>query len=111
MADVGFDELKIRQIELGRQVRQSVEGHGFKSLAVEGFKSPTVIVSHTDRADLKNGSAFANVGLQIAAGVPLECGESADFQTFRIGLFGMDKLMNIDRTVDSFDAALKQITA
>ena len=109
MADVGFDELKIRQIELGRQVRQSVEGHGFKSLAAEGFKSPTVIVSHTDRADLKNGSAFANVGLQIAAGVPLECGESADFQTFRIGLFGMDKLMNIDRTVSILDNALREI--
>ena len=109
MADVGFDELKIRQIELGRQVRQSVEGHGFKSLAAEGFKSPTVIVSHTDRAELKNGSAFANVGLQIAAGVPLECGESADFQTFRIGLFGMDKLMNIDRTVSILDNALREI--
>ena len=109
MADVGFDELKIRQIELGRQVRQSVEGHGFKSLAAEGFKSPTVIVSHTDRADLKSGSAFANVGLQIAAGVPLECGESADFQTFRIGLFGTDKLMNIDRTVSILDNALREI--
>ena len=109
MADVGFDELKIRQIELGRQVRQSVEGHGFKSLAAEGFKSPTVIVSHTDRAELKNGSAFTNVGLQIAAGVPLECGESADFQTFRIGLFGMDKLMNIDRTVSILDNALREI--
>jgi aspartate aminotransferase-like enzyme len=109
MAGVGFDALKTRQIELGRQVRELMEGYGFKSLAAEGFKSPTVVVSHTDRADFKNGSAFAAAGLQIAAGVPLECGESADFQTFRIGLFGMDKLMHMDRTVSLLDDALKTI--
>ena len=110
MAAIGFDALKTRQIDLGRQVRELMESYGFKSLAAEGFKSPTVVVSHTDRADLKNGSAFAAAGLQIAAGVPLECGESADFQTFRIGLFGMDKLMNIDRTVSLLDDALGKIT-
>ncbi|MEC8126279.1 MAG: aminotransferase class V-fold PLP-dependent enzyme [Pseudomonadota bacterium] len=110
MAAVGFDALKTRQIELGRQVRELIESYGFKSLAAEGFKSPTVVVSHTDRADFKNGSAFAAAGLQIAAGVPLECGESADFQTFRIGLFGMDKLMNIDRTNSLLDDALRKIT-
>ena len=109
MATIGFDMLKASQIELGRQVRELMEGCGFKSLAADGFKSPTVVVSHTDRADLKNGNAFANVGLQIAAGVPLECGESADFQTFRIGLFGLDKLMNIDRTVTLLDDALRKI--
>ena len=110
MAAIGFDALKNRQIELGRQVRELMEDYGFKSLAAEGFKSPTVVVSHTDRADLNNGSAFAAAGLQIAAGVPLECGESADFQTFRIGLFGMDKLMNIDRTISLLDDALGKIT-
>jgi len=109
MASIGFDALKTRQIELGRQVRELMEGYGFKSLAADGFKSPTVVVSHTDRADFKNGSAFASVGLQIAAGVPLECGESAQFQTFRIGLFGMDKLMNIDRTVSHLDEALRKL--
>ena len=109
MAAIGFDALKTRQIELGRQVRELMEGYGFKSLAADGFKSPTVVVSHTDRADFKNGSAFASVGLQIAAGVPLECGESAQFQTFRIGLFGMDKLMNIDRTVAHLDEALRKL--
>lgn len=109
MASIGFDALKTRQIELGRQVRELMEGYGFKSLAADGFKSPTVVVSHTDRADFKNGSAFASVGLQIAAGVPLECGESAQFQTFRIGLFGMDKLMNIDRTVSHLDDALRKL--
>ena len=109
MASIGFDALKTRQIELGRQVRELMEGYGFKSLAADGFKSPTVVVSHTDRADFKNGSAFASVGLQIAAGVPLECGESAQFQTFRIGLFGMDKLMNMDRTVSHLDEALRKL--
>ena len=109
MATIGFNSLKANQIELGRQVRELMEGCGFKSLAADGFKSPTVVVSHTDRADFKNGSAFADVGLQIAAGVPLECGESADFQTFRIGLFGMDKLMNIDRTVTLLDDALRKV--
>jgi aspartate aminotransferase-like enzyme len=109
MAGAGFDALKTRQIELGRQVRDLMESYGFKSLAAEGFKSPTVVVSHTDRDDFKNGSAFAAVGLQIAAGVPLECGESANFQTFRIGLFGLDKLMNIDRTVSLLNDALKKI--
>jgi aspartate aminotransferase-like enzyme len=109
MATIGFNSLKANQIALGRQVRELMEGYGFKSLAADGFKSPTVVVSHTDRADFKNGSAFADAGLQIAAGVPLECGESADFQTFRIGLFGMDKLMNIDRTVTLLDDALRKV--
>ena len=109
MAGVGFDALKTRQIELGRQVRDLMESYGFKSLAAEGFKSPTVVVSHTDRGDFKNGSAFAAIGLQIATGVPLECGESANFQTFRIGLFGLDKLMNIDRTVSLLNDAVKKI--
>ena len=109
MAGIGFDALKTRQIELGRQVRELTEGYGFKSLAADGFQSPTVVVSHTDRSDFKNGSAFASVGLQIAAGVPLECGESAEFQTFRLGLFGIDKLMHIDRTVSLLDDALKQL--
>jgi len=109
MAGIGFDALKTRQIELGRQVRALTEGYGFKSLAADGFQSPTVVVSHTDRSDFKNGSAFASVGLQIAAGVPLECGESAEFQTFRLGLFGIDKLMHIDRTISLLDDALKQL--
>ena len=63
----------------------------------------------TDRADFKNGSAFARIGMQIAAGVPLECDESPNFQTFRIGLFGLDKLLNVDRTVSYLDKALKEL--
>ena len=109
MANLGFDFLKARQIELGNETRSLIDDFGFKSLAAEGFKSPTVVVSHTDRTDLKNGSAFAGVGMQIAAGVPLECGESPNFQTFRIGLFGLDKLLNIDRTISHLNKTLKEI--
>jgi aspartate aminotransferase-like enzyme len=109
MANLGFDFLKARQIELGNETRSLIDDFGFKSLAAEGFKSPTVVVSHTDRADFKNGSAFAGVGMQIAAGVPLECGESPNFQTFRIGLFGLDKLLNIDRTISHLNKVLKEI--
>ena len=110
MENLGFDFLKARQIELGNETRSVIDDYGFKSLAAEGFKSPTVVVSHTDRADLKNGSAFASVGMQVAAGVPLECGESPNFQTFRVGLFGLDKLLNIDRTVSYLNEALKKLT-
>ncbi len=109
MASIGFDFLKNQQIELGNETRSLIEDYGFKSLAAEGFKSPTVVVSHTDRADFKNGSAFARIGMQIAAGVPLECDESPNFQTFRIGLFGLDKLLNVDRTVSYLDKALKEL--
>ena len=70
MANLGFDFLKARQIELGNETRSLIEDYGFKSLAAEGFKSPTVVVSHTNRADFKNGSAFAGVGMQIAAVFP-----------------------------------------
>ena len=109
MADLGFDALKRKQIELGRQVRELMESYGFKSLSAKGYQSPTVVVSHTERPDIKNGSAFASQGIQIAAGVPLECGESEAFQTFRIGLFGIDKLMHTDRTLSLINEALKKI--
>ncbi len=72
MKAFGFDNAKSAQIELGTKLRQIVEGYGYKSLAAKAFKSPTVIVSHTDRDDIKNGAAFAALGVQIAAGVPLE---------------------------------------
>jgi aspartate aminotransferase-like enzyme len=86
-----------------------MEQRGYKSLAAEGFKAPTVIVSHTDHDDIKSGAAFAAEGVQIAAGVPLECGESADFKTFRIGLFGLDKIMNIGATIADFSDALDAV--
>ena len=105
----GFQKAKDAQIELGQRLRLIMEQRGFKSLAADGFKSPSVIVSHTTRDDFKNGAAFAKEGVQIAAGVPLECGESALFKTFRIGLFGLDKLADIDGTIANFSSVLDQL--
>lgn len=106
----GYDRAKQSQIELGSRLRLLMEQRGYKSLAADGFKSPSVIVSHTERDDMKNGAAFAANGVQIAAGVPLECGESADFKTFRVGLFGLDKLADIDGTISDFMQALDTVS-
>lgn len=106
----GYDKAKQAQIELGSRLRLLMEQRGYKSLAADGFKSPSVIVSHTERDDMKNGAAFAANGVQIAAGVPLECGESAAFKTFRVGLFGLDKLADIDGTISDFMQALDTVS-
>ena len=106
----GYDRAKQAQIELGSRLRLLMEQRGYKSLAADGFKSPSVIVSHTERDDIKNGAAFAANGVQIAAGVPLECGESAAFKTFRVGLFGLDKLADIDGTITDFMQALDMVS-
>ncbi len=95
----GFENLRAEQQELGDRVRALLGQFGFKSLAAPGFEAPGVVVAYTDDPSIKNGSKFAGAGLQIAAGVPLACDEPADFSTFRMGLFGLDKLHNIDRTV------------
>jgi len=108
-AQVGFDTLKERQFELGRKVRSLLASKGFKSVAAEGYEAPGVVVSYTDQPNFQNGSAFVPVGMQIAAGVPLQCDEGDDYRSFRIGLFGLDKLGNIDRTVASLEAALDQV--
>lgn len=73
------------------------------------FRPPGVVVSYTDDADIKNGKKFAHHGLQIAAGVPLQCDEPADFQTFRIGLFGLEKLRNIERTISTLEQAVDEV--
>ena len=109
--DIGFDKVKQAQIDLGTKMRALTESYGFVSVAADGFKAPSVIVNFTDDPDLKSGKKFMEQGLQIAAGVPLEVGEPDDYMSFRIGLFGLDKLMNIDRTVASFEDALKKIMA
>jgi len=108
---LGFDTLRARQIELGRRVRAVLAGKGLRSVAAEGFQAPGVIVSHTDHDGLHTAKAFLGEGLQAAAGVPLQCDEAADFKTFRIGLFGLDKLQNIERTVASLETALTHILA
>ena len=92
-------------------MRALMEEHGFQSVAADGFKAPSVIVSFTNDPDMKTGKRFAEQGVQIAAGVPLEIGEPTDYMSFRIGLFGLDKLLNIDRTVENFGLALKKLTS
>jgi aspartate aminotransferase-like enzyme len=105
-AAFGFEAARAAQQAVGDRVRALLEGRGIRSVAAEGFKAPCVVVSYTDRPDWHNGSAFAAQGLQIAPGVPLACDEGADFRTFRIGLFGLDKLKNVERTVATFAKVL-----
>ena len=105
----GFDKVCSEQQELGDKVRALLTGKGIKSVAAEGFQAPGVVVSYTDDVDIHNGKKFMEVGLQIAAGVPLKCNEPDDFRTFRLGLFGLDKLHHVDRTVEKINEALSQI--
>ncbi len=108
---IGFARLREAQVELGSKVRATLERRGFKSVAAAGFQAPGVVVSYTGDPELQSGRKFLAQGLQIAAGVPLQCDEGADFRTFRIGLFGLDKLLHIERTVAALDAALTRIGA
>jgi len=105
----GFEKARAAQQELGDQVRALLARHGIRSVAAEGFEAPGVVVSYTDDKDVQSGRKFSEQGLQTAAGVPLQCDEPPDFQTFRIGLFGLDKLDNISRTVANLERALSHI--
>ena len=101
----GLDAVCERQLELGQRVRALLEGKGYPSVAARGFQAPGVVVSYTDDPEIQSARRFLPLGLQIAAGVPLQCDEPADFRSFRVGLFGLDKLRNIDRTVQTLDTA------
>ncbi len=105
----GFAKVRQEQIELGKKVRALFEVRGFTSVAAEGFKAPGVVVSYTNDAELQSSKKFLSQGLQTAAGVPLQCDEGPDFKTFRIGLFGLDKWHNVDRTVAHLAHALDQL--
>ncbi|MBE0406783.1 aminotransferase class V-fold PLP-dependent enzyme [Psychrobacter sp. AOP22-C1-22] len=109
--EIGFDKLCAAQWELGNRIREVLAGKGFESVAADGFKAPGVVVSYTDRDDIHKGSAFAEAGLQIAAGVPLNVGEPDNFKTFRLGLFGLDKLTDVDGAVERFEKALDEVLA
>lgn len=111
IAELGFEHLKLKQDELGGRVRKILDDAGFISVAAEGFQAPGVVVYYTDSDELTTGKAFATVGMQIAAGVPLQVGEPDGFKTFRIGLFGIDKLMDVDAAVARFETCLKQVLA
>jgi aspartate aminotransferase-like enzyme len=103
---IGFEKLKAAQVDLGSKVRALLVSRGFDSVAAPGFQSPCVVVSYTTDPDIQSGKKFINVGLQTAAGVPLQCDEGPEFRTFRIGLFGLEKLQNIDRTIKHLEHAL-----
>ena len=105
----GFERVRSEQIALGAKVRVLFESRGIPSVAAEGFKAPGVVVSYTEDAELQSSRKFLAEGLQTAAGVPLQCDEPADFATFRIGLFGLEKWHNVDRTVGQLAAALDRL--
>ncbi len=105
----GFDKVRAEQVELGAKVRALFESRGIPSVAAEGFKAPGVVVSYTTDPDIHNSKKFLAEGLQTAAGVPLQCDEPADFMTFRVGLFGLEKWHHVDRTVAHLAAALDRL--
>ena len=102
----GFEKVRVEQLALGAAVRELFEGRGIPSVAAEGFKAPGVVVSYTTDPDIQNSKKFLALGLQTAAGVPLQCDEPADFMSFRVGLFGLEKLHNPARSVAQLAAAL-----
>ncbi len=104
--DYGFEKVKAEQGELGVQVRRLFENRGIPSVAAEGFQAPGVVVSYTTDPDIQNSKKFLNQGLQTAAGVPLQCDEGPEFKTFRVGLFGLEKLHHVERTVSHLQRAL-----
>jgi len=105
----GFARVRAEQQRLGDAVRALLVARGFKSVAAEGFQAPGVVVSYTEDAEMQTGKKLMAQGLQIAAGVPLQCDEGADFQSFRIGLFGRDKLHDVDGTGARLAGALDRL--
>ncbi|MDZ7779629.1 MAG: aminotransferase class V-fold PLP-dependent enzyme [Gemmatimonadota bacterium] len=106
---LGLDVARNRQLELGRRVRSLLEARGYKSVAAKDFQAPGVVVSYTDDPAIQSGRAFAEQGMQIAAGVPLKCDEPDDFSTFRLGLFGLDKLTDVDGAVTALEHVLDRL--
>ncbi len=107
----GYDKVRAEQIELGQSVRTLMVRHGYPSVAAAGFQAPGVVVSYTTDPDIQSSKKFLALGLQTAAGVPLQCDEPADFRTFRVGLFGLEKWHNVQRTVAHLDQALTALDA
>jgi aspartate aminotransferase-like enzyme len=105
----GFEKARAAQLDLGTRIRALMLRNGFPSVAAPGFEAPGVVVSYTDDKEIQSGRKFIAQGLQTAAGVPLQCDEPADFMTFRVGLFGLDKLANVTRTVQHVEDALGRI--
>lgn len=107
--EYGFEKLKEAQWALGNGVRAMLAEKGIKSVAAEGFGAPGVVVSYTNDPAIQNGSKFAAEGMQIAAGVPLQCDEPEGFSTFRLGLFGLDKLYDVDGAISRLKGVLDKV--
>lgn len=107
--DMGYEAARDAQWDLGRKVRQMLADKGIRSVAAKGFEAPGVVVSYTSDPDVKSGKKFLSEGMQIAAGVPLAVNEGADFSTFRLGLFGLDKLKDVDGTVARLKTAVDKV--
>ena len=107
--ELGFDNVKQNQAALADSVCSVLQSKGFKSVAAADFQAPGVIVCYTDDSLIQSGKKFADIGVQIAAGVPLQCDEPADYSTFRLGLFGLDKINNIEETTSRLEQALSKI--
>ncbi|NOD93446.1 aminotransferase class V-fold PLP-dependent enzyme [Ruegeria sp. HKCCD4884] len=107
--DYGFEKLREAQWALGDGVRSMLKDKGIVSVAADGFGAPGVVVSYTSDPDIQNGKKFAALGMQIAAGVPLQCDEPEGFSTFRLGLFGLDKLYDVDGTIARLKRVLDQV--
>ena len=108
-AEFGFDNARKKQQELGDKVSALLERNNIISVAAKGFQAPGVVVSYTTDKEIQNGSKFKDIGMQIAPGVPLQCDEGDDYQTFRLGLFGLDKLKDVDAVVKKLEQAINQI--
>jgi len=106
---IGFDYLKKQQQILGQRVRMLLKDYGYPSVAAAAYAAPGVVVSYTQDPDIQSGKKFIALGYQTAAGVPLQCDEGPEFRTFRIGLFGLEKLQHVDRTVTHIETALEQL--
>ncbi|EYB67812.1 serine-pyruvate aminotransferase [Deinococcus phoenicis] len=111
MKAYGFGKAQAAQWDLGGRIRRVLKAAGFASVAAEGYEAPGVVVCYTDANAIHTGKAFAQAGVQIAAGVPLQVGEPQDFKTFRVGLFGLDKLGDVEGTVRRFEQGLQQVLA
>jgi aspartate aminotransferase-like enzyme len=106
---MGFEAAKAAQWALGRAVRGLMAEKGAPSVAAEGFQAPGVVVSYTADPEVQTGAKFRAQGMQIAAGVPLQVGEGPEFRTFRLGLFGLDKLRDVDATVGRLRRAVEAV--
>lgn len=107
--DLGLEKLRAAQIELGTKIRKLLDDHGITAISSGEFAAPSIVVAYTDDPDMKSGAKFKEAGIQVAGGVALQCGEPEDFSTFRLGLFGLDKLTDIDGTVDRLRTALEKM--